>query len=290
MSPLHRACPAGTRRPPSTPPDTVVYAIGDIHGSSALLRQILGDIRIDSRERAARRRVLVLLGDYVSRGADSRAVVELALDPGLPGFEVVALKGNNEDLLLRFLDGQLSVGAHWLDYGGAETMQHYGLRVVSPRSRDPAELEALRWRSESLPDYGVSTAAVQGVDRTVLEDLRQRFAASLPPRHRDFFRSLRVAHREGDYYFVHAGIRPGVPLEEQTDADCMWIRQSFLESDADHGVVVVHGHSITRAPEVRHNRIGIDTGAYRSGVLTCLALQRTERKFLHAGDITRPGG
>ncbi|TAK52366.1 MAG: serine/threonine protein phosphatase [Betaproteobacteria bacterium] len=287
---LRRACPAGTGRPPRTPPDTVVYAIGDIHGSSALLHQILEDIRFDSRGRAERRRVLVFLGDYVSRGADSRAVVELALDPGLPGFEVVALKGNNEDLLLRFLDGKLSVGAHWLDYGGAETMQHYGLRVVNPRSRDPAELEALRWRSESLPDYGVSATAVQGVDRTFLEDLRQRFAASLPRRHRDFFRSLRVAHREGDYYFVHAGIRPGVPLEAQTDADCMWIRQSFLESDADHGVVVVHGHSIAPAPEVRHNRIGIDTGAYRSGVLTCLVLRGTEHKFLQAGGITGQRG
>lgn len=283
MSLLRRACPAGPGRPPRTPPDTVVYAIGDVHGSSGLLRELLEGIRADSEGRAARRRVLVLLGDYVSRGADSRAVVDLALEPGLPGFEVVALKGNNEDLLLRFLDGDLQVGAHWLDYGGIETMQHYGMNVVNPRPRDPAELDALRWRSETMADYGVSSARPHETGEAFLEDLRNRFAADLPPRHREFFRALRVAHREGDYYFVHAGIRPGVPLERQRELDCMWIRQSFLESKADHGVVVVHGHSISPQPVVRPNRIGIDTGAYLSGVLTCLVLEGSERAFLQTG-------
>ncbi len=272
---------SGARGPvPITPEDAVIYAIGDIHGSSDLLRKIIEGIRIDSRGRGAGRRVAVFLGDYVNRGSDSRAVVELALDPGLPGFEIVTLKGNNEDLLLRFLDGNLSVGAHWLDYGGVETMSHYGMAIANPHRREPAELEALRWQSESMPDYGVSTVEPQGPDRAALEQLRRSFAAVLPRRHLEFFRSLRVAHREGDYYFVHAGIRPGVPLEGQTDLDRMWIRQSFLDSDADHGAVVVHGHSIAPAPEVRHNRIGIDTGAYRSGVLTCLVLDGAERAFL----------
>jgi len=283
MSLRRVACePASVSRGPVpiTPQDTVIYAIGDIHGSSDLLWKIIEGIRIDSWGRRAGRRVAVFLGDYVNRGSDSRAVVELALDPGLPGFEIVTLKGNNEDLLLRFLDGNLSVGAHWLDYGGVETMSHYGMVIANPHRREPAELEALRWRSESMPDYGVSTVEPQGPDRTALEQLRRSFAATLPRRHLEFFRSLRVAHREGDYYFVHAGIRPGVPLEGQTDLDRMWIRQSFLDSDADHGAVVVHGHSIAPAPEVRHNRIGIDTGAYRSGVLTCLVLDGAERAFL----------
>ena len=283
MSLRRVACePACARRqpPPRTPKDTVIYAIGDIHGSSPLLEEIIDAIRIDARGRRAGRRVVVFLGDYVNRGSDSRAVVELALDPGLPGFEIVALRGNNEDLLLRFLDGELSVGAHWLDYGGVETMSHYGMAVVSPRTRDPAELEALRWRSEAMPDYGVGSREPRGPEQAALERLRRDFAATLPRRHLEFFRALRVAHREGDYYFAHAGIRPGVPLEGQTDLDRMWIRQSFLDSDADHGAVVVHGHSIAPAPEVRHNRIGIDTGAYRSGVLTCLVLEGSERAFL----------
>ena len=107
--------------------------------------------------------------------------------------------------------------------------------------------------------------------------------ASRTPRHLEFFRSLRVAYREGDYYFVHAGIRPGVPLEDQSDLDRMWIRQSFLDSEVDHGVVVVHGHSIAPVPEVRRNRIGIDTGAYRSRVLTCLVLEGSERAFVQTG-------
>lgn len=283
MNLLRRACPAGPGRPPRTPPDTVVYAIGDVHGSSGLLREILEGIRVDSEGRAARRRVLVFLGDYVNRGRDARAVVDLAIAPGLPEFEVVRLKGNNEDLVVRFLDGDLIVGAHWLDYGGIETMRHYGMEVSNPWARDPAELEALRWKSETMADYGVGSAAPLGGKANFLARLRDEFESCLPPRHLQFFRSLGIAHREGDYYFVHAGIRPGVPLDAQRDLDCMWIRQSFLDSDADHGVVVVHGHSVVREPEVRPNRIGIDTGAYLSGVLTCLVLEGSERTFLQTG-------
>lgn len=264
----------------ATPPRTVIYAIGDVHGRSDLLRKIIAGILIDSKSRKASRRVLVFLGDYVNRGTDNRAVVEIALDPGLAGFEVVTLKGNNEDLLLRFLDGDAAVGAHWLDYGGLDTMAHYGLAVAHPRSRDAAALEELRQRSDALADYGVNTAGPRAPEQAMLEELRHRFAALLPRHHADFFRSLRVAHREGDYYFVHAGILPGVALEEQTDLDRMWIRNRFLDSDLDHGVVVVHGHSISPEPQVRHNRIGIDTGAYRTGVLTCLVLEGAARSFL----------
>ena len=282
MSLRQLACEPAKGTPPRTPPDTVVYAIGDLHGGASLLEEILGGIRSDSHERRAHRRVVVFLGDYVNRGEDSRAVVERVLDPGLPGFEIVALKGNNEDLLLRFLDADLSVAAHWLDYGGTETMAHYGIATCNPRTPDPRELEELRWKSDTLADYGVTATASPRLDEAILEGLRQRFAAALPFRHLDFFRGLRTAHREGDYYFVHAGIRPGVPLEAQTDLDRMWIRQRFLDSGADHGVVVVHGHSIAPEPEVRHNRIGIDTGAYRSGVLTCLVLEGAERGFLQA--------
>jgi serine/threonine protein phosphatase 1 len=262
------------------PRGSVIYAIGDVHGRADLLASILEAIHDDVAARTVRRRVLVFLGDYINRGPESRGVVELAIDPGLPGFEVVGLKGNNEDLLLRFLEGDLAAGAHWLDYGGLETLASYGISFSQFQSRDAAVLEALRQRSDSLPDYGVADASEHSPAPAALDRLRFDLAGKLPSRHLAFFRSLGVAHREGDYYFVHAGILPGVPLDEQNDRDRMWIRDRFLDSSLDHGVVVVHGHSISRAPEVRPNRIGIDTGAWRSGVLTCLVLQGDERAFL----------
>ena len=273
--------PAGSRRPQAaTPPGTVVYAIGDIHSRSDLLRQILEGIRIDSRARQARRRVLVFLGDYINRGSDARAAIDLALEPGLAGFEVVALKGNNEDLLLRFLDGDLSVGVHWLDFGGSETVADYGVAVARRGGPGEAELEEMRWQAENLDDYGVRVPGLEGQDVAALEALRRDFAAALAGPHMEFFRALRVAHREGGYYFVHAGVVPGVPLEAQPALDRMWIRKRFLDSPLDHGAVIVHGHSISAEPQVRHNRIGIDTGAYQSGVLTCLVLDGAERAFL----------
>lgn len=262
------------------PPDSVVYAIGDVHGRADLLGRILEEIRADAAARTARRRVLVFLGDYINRGPCSRDVVDLAIDPGLPGFEAVRLKGNNEDLLVRFLEGDLAAGAHWLDYGGLDTLASYGIPFTRFQSRDAAVLEALRQRSDSLPDYGVAVASEHAPAPAALDRLRFDLADRLPALHLAFFRSLGVAHREGGYYFAHAGILPGVPLDQQTDRDRMWIRDRFLQSTLDHGAVVVHGHSISPRPEVRPNRIGIDTGAYRSGVLTCLVLEGGTRAFL----------
>jgi serine/threonine protein phosphatase 1 len=235
-----------------TPPDTVIYAIGDIHGRLDLLAEMHERIATDVRQRAAPRKLLIYLGDYVSRGEDSRRVVDRVLEWLPEGFERIALKGNHEDLLLRFLDGDLDAGRHWFDYDGLDALAHYGVTIPDLQARDEA------------------TVAV----------LRDRFAAALPQSHLDFFRSLPASYQAGDYFFVHGGVRPGVALTEQSDHDCMWIRKSFLDSDADHGAVVVHGHTISTEPVVRHNRIGIDTGAYRSGVLTCLVLNTTNRSFL----------
>lgn len=235
-----------------TPPDTTIYAIGDIHGRLDLLAAMHDRIETDSCRRAARRKQVVYLGDYVSRGEDSRRVVD-RVGQWLPeGFERITLKGNHEDQLLRFLGGQLDAGRHWFDYGGLATLADYGVVIADRQARD---------------------------DETVTV-LRDRFAAALPQSHLGFFRSLSVSYRAGDYCFVHGGVRPGVPLAEQTDHDCMWIRKSFLDSEDDHGAIVVHGHSISMQPVVRHNRIGIDTGAYHSGVLTCLVLDGTQRSFL----------
>jgi serine/threonine protein phosphatase 1 len=237
---------------PQTPAATVVYAIGDIHGRLDLLDRIQRQIADDAMHRAASCRQVIYLGDYISRGPDSAGVVDRVREWLPEGFERITLKGNHEDLLLRFLDGEIETGRHWLDYGGLEVMSAYGVAVADREARDDSSVIAL---GEGL-------------------------AAHIPSPHLAFFRGLQASHRCGDYFFVHGGVRPGVPLPDQSDRDCLWIRKTFLNSDADHGAMVVHGHSITDQPEIRDNRIGIDTGAYHSGVLTCLVLDGEARTFL----------
>ncbi len=263
----------------AVPPGTVVYAIGDIHGRADLLARLLAGIRRDASLRPPRRRVLVTLGDYVNRGPACRAVVDLLLSPGLEGFEVVTLMGNVEQAMLRYLDGEMAIAINWLEYGGIETAAAYGVACPQPRRHDERSLEAMRWQDGYQDAYG-ATMSPQPEEIGGLEALRRALLAALPPEHLAFFRNLRVRWREGGYCFVHAGIVPGRPIEEQQDRDCLWIRRRFLDSDLDHGAVIVHGHSIAAEPEVRHNRIGIDTGAYKTGALTCLVLDGEERSFL----------
>ena len=272
--------PPGEPAPRAAAPEgTVVYAIGDIHGRADLLARLLAGIRADSRRRRAQRRVAVFLGDYVNRSPGCRAVVELLLAPGLDGFEVVCLMGNVEQAMLRYLDGEMAIAINWLEYGGTDTAAAYGVACSPPRRWDEHSLEAMRWHEEYQDAYGATTLP-QPDETDALEALRRELAAALPPAHLAFFRGLRTMHREGGYCFVHAGIVPGIPLDAQPERDCMWIRRRFLDSEVDHGSVIVHGHSIALEPEVRHNRIGIDTGAYKTGVLTCLVLEGEERSFL----------
>ena len=235
---------------PAAPAGTRLYAVGDIHGRSDLLRAMHGLILADAARRPTPRKLVVYLGDYVDRGNDSSGVIELLLNQPLPGFEHVHLRGNHEDILLTFLD-DLSIGPNWLTYGGRETLESYGIAAPEAQA-EPAELERAQLALH----------------------------ANLPRAHLDFLRALPLAHAEGGYFFVHAGIRPGVPLERQHQDDLLWIREEFLESQADFGCVVVHGHTITAAPEVRHNRIGVDTGAFFSDHLTCLVAEGGERSFL----------
>jgi serine/threonine protein phosphatase 1 len=231
--------------PIRVPDGTVAYAVGDIHGRADLLARIHAAIAEDAARRAAARPVVVYLGDYIDRGPASRQVLDALIAAPLAGFERIHLKGNHEDVLLRFLAGSLPNGRHWLRYGGGNALASYGLASPDPEHAGPAELEALR----------------------------RAFAACLPPQHLGFLRSLAALHREGGYLFVHAGIRPGVPLAAQAPGNLLWIRKRFLESDADHGAVVVHGHCVAPEPVIRANRIGIDTGAHASGRLTCVALE-----------------
>lgn len=232
---------------PSVPRGTRVYAIGDIHGRADLLREIHRLIREDFNRAPVERPVVVYLGDYIDRGPGSRQVVDILLDEPLEGFERIHLRGNHEDFLLRFLD-DAAIGPNWMLNGGSATVHGYmGTR---------ADLDDI--------------AGVQAKLRAVL-----------PAKHLAFFRTLSLSHIEGDYLFVHAGIRPNVSWEKQDPLDLMWIREEFLNSTADHPKMIVHGHSINFTPEIRVNRIGIDTGAYATGTLTCLMLQGTRRDFLH---------
>jgi len=237
-------------RTAQAPADTRVYAIGDIHGRVDLLRVAHARILADAQNSPATRKVLVYVGDYIDRGSESRQVIDLLLNEPLAGFETVHLRGNHEQALLDFLQ-DTAVAPEWFFFGGDATLSSYGVARPSP-----------------------------GGGPEALLDVQAEFKAKLPEHHLAFYRSLGLYHHEGDYLFVHAGIRPGVPLDAQSEHDLLWIRELFLQSNADHGCVVVHGHTITPRPEVKHNRIGIDTGAYATGRLTCLMLERDEREFL----------
>lgn len=237
------------------PPDTVIYAIGDIHARCDLLESLHRSITADAVLRKAQRKVIVYLGDYLDRGSDSRRVLDMLREwrpSGCNTVEIVPLKGNHEDMALRYLDGDIAVGRHWFDVDGLDTLAHYGVQSADRQARD----------------------------NITMETMRRRFSAALPPEHLLFLRGLKVSHLEGGYLFVHAGIRPGVAFSEQSDHDQMWIRELFLYSVEKRGIMVVHGHCISSEPQIRHNRIGIDTGAYVSGVLTCLVLEGAERAFL----------
>ncbi len=247
LSPRRGAAPSPLA---AAPPGSRIYAVGDIHGRPDLLVALQRRIAADAGDFGGRK-LLVYLGDYIDRGADSRAVLDLLLDQPLPGFETVPLCGNHEQTLLLFLH-DLSMGEHWLAYGGVETLLSYDIRVPPG-------------------DY---------MDRNLLRRLQTELRDHLPARHLSFLRQLKYRHAEGDYLFVHAGVRPGVALARQDDQDLLWIREPFLSSSANFGKLVVHGHTITEQVEFRANRIGIDTGAYYSDRLSCLVLEADRRRVI----------
>ena len=241
------------RAPSGRVPDgTRVYAVGDIHGCLEQLEALHRMILEDAAEAEEGRLVVVYVGDYVDRGLDCKGVVECLVGDPLPGFEAVHLRGNHEDFLLHFLDDPRTIGAWMMNGGGA-----------------------------TLASYGVSQAEASG-SSDAREALRGELKFRMPPGHLAFFEGLELSHIEGDYLFVHAGIRPGVALEDQVPEDLMWIREPFLNSSKDLGKIVVHGHTPLREPELRANRIGIDTGAVYGGMLTALVLERDQQRFLQA--------
>jgi len=239
------------------PPGKRLYAIGDVHGRLDLLDDLLSRIDADLRGAPADSAALVLLGDLIDRGPDSAGVVERvrtlsAPGPGAFAGKVVTLLGNHEEMLLRVLAGQAGMAHDWLGFGGDACAQSYGV--------DPAPLLALD-------------------ERRVAEVL----GAAIPTAHVRFLKGCGDTVSFGDYLLVHAGIRPGVAVEDQEPRDLRWIREPFLSDAHDHGVMVVHGHTVTDGVEQRVNRLGIDTGAYQTGVLTAAVVEGDALRFLATG-------
>lgn len=248
-----------SRAAPCLPDGTGLFAIGDIHGRLDLLRELLAEIEQTAGKAAFEQKIIVFLGDYVDRGASSRGVIEALIAGPLPGFKTVRLLGNHEEMFMSFLEDP-SGGEAWLANGGDATSESYGVDIAGYLGR------------KDLPG------------------LHDALREVVPAEHRHFLRTLSSHYAEGDYFFAHAGIRPGIPLEKQDSQDLIWIREPFLSSKKNHGKVVVHGHSVTYEPEEypsdeKVSRIGIDTGAYLTGRLTCLYLHEDQRELIMTGSV-----
>lgn len=226
-----------------------VYAVGDIHGRCDLLVQLLDAVFEDDASRGEARTTIVLLGDLVDRGPASRQVIDHLIRRDWQGRQIVVLKGNHEEVFLLTLAGDLEATRFWLRIGGAQTMVSYGT---------PEGLLA------------------QAGPLDIVED----FVPRVPLDHVSFLNGLHDMIVIGGYCFVHAGVKPGVPLHRQKLEDLRWIRDRFLDYEGSHGAMIVHGHSVTIEVENLHNRIGIDTGAYASGTLTAVGLEDDRRWFL----------
>ena len=232
------------------PPGRRVYAIGDIHGCAAQLAALHALIADDLAARPIASALLLHIGDYVDRGVDTKGVIDRLAEGSLvPGTEMVNLMGNHENTMIEALNGERAAATDWLFTGGRPSLKSYGVDPDSPRDT---------WR------------------------------AQVPASHISFLRELKLMHREGGYVFVHGGVRPGVPLEQQARDDVLRMRQPFLYSEQNFGAVVVHGHSPVKAPVIRHNRIAIDTGAVFGGEMTCLVLEGDRLGFLTAAPVGEP--
>ncbi|MDB5446436.1 MAG: diadenosine tetraphosphatase [Phenylobacterium sp.] len=243
-----------TRDAPPSTGGRLVYAIGDVHGRLDVLEPLLRDIARDARAaKPDERPLLVFLGDYVDRGPESRRVVDRVLKLAADGaFEVTPLKGNHEEALLQFLD-EPGFAATWMEHGGGPTLASYGVQPSAART----DVES--WAR-----------------------VRDAFDAALPDAHRAFYQSLELMRVVGDYAFVHAGVRPGVALCDQAERDLLWIRQEFLQDRGPFDKVIVHGHTPAEEPQLLKHRLGLDTGAYATGVLTAVRLHGEDQRLMQA--------
>jgi serine/threonine protein phosphatase 1 len=237
------------KAPATLPPGQRLYVVSDIHGLADRLATLHALIEEDAADYPVDRVTLVYLGDYVDRGPDSRRVIEMLLaPPPVAGAEAVHLLGNHERLMLDAIAPPAGTSRDAID--------------------EALGLWLLNGGAETMDSYGMRDG--------------QRF--HVPREHIAFLRGLKLSHAAGGYVFVHAGVLPGVPLDQQDGRNLVWIREPFLSSDADHGATVVHGHTPIRSGriEVRPNRIGIDTAAVFGGPLTCLVLEGDQLRTLTA--------
>ena len=227
-----------------------VYAVGDIHGRADLLKNMHRLIEEDAARDPVPENVLVYLGDYIDRGVFVREVLDMLCSDVLVGFRHIFLKGNHEKLFLDF-EQDPSLLELWIELGGGSTLHSYQVQV---------------------PGSGFSLERANQV--------RDELLQSMPKKHVDFLKNLKPFARMGDILFVHAGIRPEAALEKQEPEDLLWIREDFLSSEIDFGLRVIHGHTISRQVQELPNRVGIDTGAYATGILTCAVLEDNRIRYL----------
>ncbi len=225
-----------------------VYAIGDVHGRADLLDRLLSRIDAQLANSPIRKAVEVYLGDYVDRGPDSREVIH-RLSVRRRSHSLICLKGNHEAFVAGFINDPTML-ANWQQVGGLATLNSYGLRPpINANKREQIEIA-------------------------------EAFSRALPDEHRRFLAGLPLSYTCGDFFFVHAGVRPGVPLSQQREEDLLWIRDDFLLSETRFDKMIIHGHTPVLAPDVRSNRINIDTGAYATGQLTCLVIEGDVKCFI----------
>ena len=226
---------------PRLPEGVRIYAFGDIHGRSDLLKEMFTVIDADMARNPVSRPIEVFLGDYIDRGPDSAHTIDLLIERSHHR-ETVFLKGNHEAYLLEVLRDPGKV-EDWRQFGGLQTLMSYGIQpTLNPDAAEQADL-------------------INALTEVIGGD------------HLSFLRGLKPSFVCGDFFFVHAGVRPGIPLNEQQETDLLWIRNEFLDSDENFGKFIVHGHTPVREPDIRPNRINIDTGAYATGKLTLLTIQ-----------------
>ena len=235
-------------RQPRVPDGIRIYAIGDIHGRVDLLDQALNRIDADLAKNPASFEIEVYLGDYIDRGPDSRQVLDRLVARNRT-HRMVFLKGNHETYLADFVNNP-PILDDWQRIGGLETLMSYGI-TPSINAAAPAQAR-----------------------------LAVTFGQALPESHRRFLGDLKTSFTCGDYFFVHAGVRPGIPLAKQREEDLLWIRQEFLLCEDDFSKIIVHGHTPVLQPDFHPNRINIDTGAYATGRLTCLVLETDKTRIL----------
>lgn len=229
--------------------DAILYAVGDIHGRQDLLTRLLTKIGDDIAASGRPARV-IFLGDYIDRGDNSKGVLETLTRLSTTGRDCIFLRGNHEEVMLNFLDGQDDVLEDWMHFGGATTLGSYS---IAPSSAV--------WR--------------RGGDA-----LREQMHARIPVSHITFLRGTTFSYEAGDYLFAHAGVDPTKTIARQTPEDFMWSRRNFLRHTGPYGKKIIYGHTIHAEPEVTPYRIGIDTGAYASGCLTCVRLAGDEHRFI----------